>query len=126
MYQLACEEYKELGSILIQEEFQFIIENGLSVGFLSSDQEKKKGNKKILGECSLVPERWKVFCPYDFVITIYEPNCFGLSDRQMRILFRHELMHVGINEKGKPYVVPHDVEDFFKIINEVGINWAEI
>jgi hypothetical protein len=127
MYSLGNEEYKELLSDLIQEEFQLILDNGISVGILASDQEKKKGPyRKILGECTLVPEKWKAYCPHDFVITIYEPNCAGLSDEQLRTLMRHELMHIGITEKGKPYVVPHDVEDFYKIINEKGIHWAEI
>lgn len=125
MYYLANDEYKELASEIIQEEFTHILEAGFSVGFLCSDQEKKKGYKRTLGDCAIVPERWKPFIPYDFVITIYEPNCVGLSDDQLRTLFRHELMHVGINEKGKPFVAPHDIEDFWKIIEEKGLHWAE-
>ena len=125
MYAIANDEYKELASQLIGEEFPLIINNGISVGIMVSDQEKKKGYKRTLGECSIVPEKWKPFCPFDFLITIYEPNCVGLSQRQLTILMRHELMHIGINEKGKPYVVPHDVEDFYSIIEKEGIHWAE-
>lgn len=124
-YAIANEDIRDVASRLIEEEFQNILENEISVGFIASDQCKKKGPDHIIfGECSLVPEKWKVFCPFDFLITIYEPNCVGFSDDQMKTLLLHELLHIGINEKGKLYVKPHDVEEFNRIISEKGLHWA--
>lgn len=125
-YALGNDELKDLMAELLEEEFSNILEAGFSVGVMSCDKEKKIGSyKKVLGDCAIVPERWKPFCPYDFVITIYEANCCGLSERQMRTLMRHELMHVGINEKGKPFIRPHDIEEFWDIIEKEGLHWAD-
>lgn len=126
-YTLANEYYKDLMSdLLATEEFNYILQAGFSVVVLASDKEKKAGSsKKVLGDCGIVPEKWKPFCPYDFAITIYEPNCCGLSEQQMRTVMRHEMLHVGINEKGKPFVRPHDIEDFWEIIESEGLHWAE-
>ena len=53
---------------------------------------------------------------------VYEPNVVGFSEKQMETLLRHELHHVGIDfEKDETgfYVVPHDVEEFWDIIDDV-------
>ncbi len=52
---------------------------------------------------------WRIL---DFFIVVYEPNIEYFTDRQIEILLRHELHHVGIDFDGnenKYYIVPHDV-----------------
>jgi hypothetical protein len=121
-------QYDEWADEIIKEKRQDIIDAGISVGFISSTKEKKHGRiKLVLGECRKVQEIEKLYCPHDFLIIIYELNCEGLTDEQMKILLWHELEHIGIDpETGEFYVKPHDVEEFDDIINAHGLHWQEV
>lgn len=125
------EELSRLGEEVIQKEksLAWIKEAGVKICFLYSDKEKKKGGRVVLGDCRLVREPWSVFCPYDFLITVYEPNTAGLDEQRIHILLFHELLHVGISEKDDEPVYrtnPHDVEDFREIIERYGMDWPEV
>lgn len=123
-------EYAELGWEVIREHDDLAwIANGPTVGYLASDHAKKSQGKMVLGECRLVKDIYKDFVPYDFLITIFEPNTEGLTREQMKILMYHELLHVGVDDKtGDPKykVVPHDIEDFRRVIDRYGIDWAVV
>ena len=121
-------KYKRIGSRLIEEleEFDYIKDSPVRIVFLTSDELKKKQNKLVLGECIKVNKNYQWCCKYDFMIVVYEPNCFEFTKEQYEILIRHELHHVGINQDGNEpsyFVVPHDVEEFWDIINENGLDW---
>lgn len=118
-------EYDEIAEEIIKEKRKDILALGISVGFITSTKEKKHGRTKlVLGECKKVSEIERVFCPYDFLIIIYEVNCAGLTADQMKILIWHELNHIGVDPKnGEFFVKPHDVEEFDDIINAHGIHW---
>ena len=97
------------------------------IAYLSSDLEKKSNRKVVYAQCEKVPDRFKWSVPFDFTITVFEPNVERFTDEQMRILLFHELLHVGIDLDGNEeqyYIVPHDIEDFRKIINEYGLDWS--
>lgn len=124
------DEYASLAEDVINsiEELMWIKETDVRIAFLSSDFEKKTGGgrKLVLADCKKVEDIYKPLCPYDFIITVYEPNCEELDDEQMKILMWHELKHVGVDEKDgelKYVVVPHDVEEFRSIIDAVGLDW---
>lgn len=122
--------YEETAIRLINElpEFEDIRESDVLIAFLSSEKEKKKSHKYILGECIKVEDNYKWICPYDFMIVIYEPNITGLNDTQVETLIRHELHHIGIEyaDTGlRYYIVPHDIEEFYEIINDCGIDWSK-
>lgn len=122
------DEYAALAAEVIEahEDLHWIREQA-SIGYLSSDQEKKKSGMEVLGECILVKELYRVFCPYDFLIVIYEANTAGMSQEQLKILLYHELLHVGMKESEEEpeYVVnPHDVEDFRIVLESYGLDWA--
>lgn len=122
--------YKRIGEKLINKrsEFEYIKDNDVRIAFLASDKEKKTNRKIIYADCKKVSEEYKWTCPFDFMITVYEPNCLDLSRKQMEILIMHELHHVGIDTEGiEPtfYVVPHDVEEFDTIIERFGLHWEE-
>lgn len=86
--------YSEWAEQIIKDKRPDILDAGISVGFISSDKQKKHGRiKLVLGECKKVDELHKLFCPYDFLIIIYDRNCEGLTDEQMQILIWHELNH---------------------------------
>lgn len=117
--------YAEWAEPIIRAKRPDILSLGISVGFIASTKEKKHGRTKlVLGECKKVSELERVFCPYDFLIIIYEVNCAGLTADQMKILIWHELNHIGVDPKnGEFFVKPHDVEEFDDIINAHGIHW---
>ena len=107
-------------------DLEYLKDSGVRFTVLSSDQEKIKDRKKVLGECEKVPEKYKWKMPYDFLIYIYEPNCDGLSEKQREILLIHELRHIGVDLEGKEpryYVCPHDIEEFWSIIDDFGLDW---
>lgn len=118
--------YALMSEDIIREKRPDILACGISVGFISCEKAKMQNKvKKVLGECKKMTPLEKLFCPFDFLIIIYEPNCEGLNGDQMRTLLWHELNHVGIDEDGEPFIVPHDVEEFNDIIYEKGLYWTD-
>lgn len=123
------EEYTKIGQELITTEpaLEELNEYGLTIIFLASDHEKKKGDKLVFGQCEKVSEKYKWGIPCDFTITVFEPNVEGFTDEQIKILLFHELLHIGFSEKsGEPYVKAHDLEDFKVIIDRYGTHWSEV
>lgn len=121
-------KYRLVGEKLIRtlEEFECIKNSDVKIAYLSSEQEKKKGMQVVYADCNLVQKKYKWCCKYDFFIVVYEPNVSYFNDEQITTLIRHELHHVGIDYGGKEisyYVVPHDVEEFWDIINDKGLRW---
>ena len=106
------------------EHMELLKDIPVRIAFQYSDKEKKSKNKSIFAECDKVNEKYSLFCPYDFLITFYEPNTAFLSDKAFELLMYHELRHIGINEKGF-YIIPHSVEDFKDIIKKYGIDWID-
>ena len=124
------EPYAELGMKVIENErsLRWIAEADVRIGFLRSFKEKKSSGKIVHGECIKVKELYEPFCPYDFLIVLYEPNICDLNERQMYALMHHELLHVGISEDMngnlKYQIIPHDIEDFDEIISRYGRHWS--
>ena len=111
------------------DEFAELKESGVRIAYLTSDEPKKKDHKIIFAECCKVDKKYFWCCPYDFFIVVYEPHVIDFTEKQLEILIRHELHHVGIDYSGeqiKFYIVPHDVEEFWDIIREHGLHWSEI
>lgn len=113
-----CEAYEKLGKQLITELFPQL--KDVRIAWLESDKAKKAKGKIIFAECAKVPEKLEWCCPYDFTITVYEPNARHMTEEQLRILLEHEIMHIGKDKT----IVPHDAEDFRGIIEKYGIDWA--
>ena len=123
------DEYAEIAHKLIVSlpEFADLAESDVSIAYLSSNKEKRTKNKMIFGECVKVEPMYKWCCPYDFMIIIYEPNVSQFIYQQIETLIRHELHHIGIeySDTGlKYYIVPHDIEEFWEIINDNGLDWS--
>lgn len=124
-------KYRLIANRLIRTlpEFKAIRDTGVKIAYLASDEEKKKNRKIVFADCNLVSRRYKWCCEYDFFIVVYEPNVEFLSDQQIKTLLRHELHHVGIDfdsDENQYYLVPHDVEEFWDIINDCGLRWCEM
>lgn len=125
-----CEEYEKLAAAVIEavEELHFIKELEIKIGYVKSYEAKTNKGRTIMADCRLVKPIYQCFIPYDFIITVYEPNVIELTPNQMKALMWHELRHVGINEMTLALtykVVPHEVEDFYSIIERLGMRWSE-
>lgn len=124
------ERYAGVGADLIASEpsLGHIKGSGAAIAFLSSDAERKSRGRPVLGTCERVPAKWSWAVPFDFAITVFEPNVVGLTDGQIRTLLLHVLMHVGVDQDkdgNEVYrVVPHDVEDFRAVLERFGIDWS--
>ena len=123
------DDYARIGAELIQAEksLNWIRETEVSIGFMSSNKAKVSNGKTVFGQCERVPDRYKAFIPYDFLITVYEPNVIDFTSQQIRILLHHELLHCGVTMNAEPTykVVPPDVEEFNEIIDRYGLDWSE-
>ena len=126
------EEYAEIAARIIEEEDELtdVANSHATIVYLSSDKAKKGKDKIIHAECEKIADKNKWAIPCDFTITVYEPNCVGFTEEQMRILLFHELLHVGIEfkEDGTEsyYVRPHDYEDFKIITDRYGTEWSRV
>ena len=121
------DEYTAIAEEIIKEPDFDEIRDYASFVVLSSEEEKTKNKQVVYGECKLVQKLYKLFCPYDFLIIIYDVNAASFSPEQMRILIEHELRHMGYDLEGNeptPYIVPHDYEEFKQIMDKYGIDWA--
>ena len=125
------EEYGRIGAKLIANEpsLEGLRESSARIAYLSSDAEKKSGGQWVHAECEKVPAKWQWAAPYDFIVTVYEPNTAHLSPEQLRILLHHELLHAEAVKKedgGESYRIrPHDVGEFAEIIELYGLGWDE-
>lgn len=125
------EEYTKKGYDLLNthKELEAISTYGVQIAFLSSNKAKKSNGKVVFADCTKVSDRYKWTCPFDYMITVYEPNVaeYKFTEEQMDILLWHEMLHIGIDESSKNgpklYVKPHDIEDFRMIIEAAGLDW---
>lgn len=126
------EHYSEIAKEIIETEEALIdIRNSsATIVYLSSEHKKKSGNKLVYGQCEKVADKYKWGIPADFTITVFEPNCEGMTEEQIKMLLFHELLHVGIefNADGTENysIKPHDLEDFKLIIDRFGTDWSKV
>jgi predicted metallopeptidase len=121
-----ADDIRELAEKLIikKPELNFINEFGITIGYARAYEGKKSKGRATFADCRKLNGSYLAYLPYDFLITVYDPNMAILSDNQQKIVVYHELRHIGINQHGL-YVVPHDIEDFESILREYGLNWSE-
>lgn len=120
------EHYAEIGAELIKKKPLLRKIEDTSIVYLSSTLKKRSADKIIKAQCEKISEKYKWSIPCDFTITVFEPNCIGMSEKQMEILIYHELLHIKIDEDGNYSVRPHDLEDFRVIIDEYGVDWDKV
>ena len=107
-----CEEFKHL--------------KDATIIYLESEHQKKSRRREVFGLCEKVQDKNKWAIPADFTITFYKPHMELLSEWQQEIVVYHELLHVGFNGEDEPMsIVPHDIEDFRKVIDMFGSHWDE-
>ena len=123
------ERWREIAEGLVEREprLAHVAGSEARIAYLSSDAEKKSRGRPVYGTCEKVPAKWQWSRPYDFAITVFEPNVAGLDERRLERLIYHELLHIGIDLDGEGRerysVVPHDVEDFREMVERFGVDW---
>ena len=126
------EHYAEIGADLIatEESLVDIANSSVTIIYLSSTHKKTANGKTTKAECEKVSEKYKWGIPCDYTITVFEPNCEGMTEDQIRILLFHELLHIKIEFKDdgtESYGInPHDLEDFKEIIDRFGTDWSRV
>ena len=99
-----------------------------AIAYYESTKVKTHDGRTTLADCKKVDEFYKPFCPYDYIITVYDKPTQGLSEKQMAIHMEHELMHIDYapGDIDTPPVIkirPHDAQEFRRIIEKYGIVW---
>lgn len=122
--------YEELAEMVIDAipELQFIKELEIKVGYVLSYERKINKGYPVYADCQKVKAAHQCFIPYDFLITVYEPNVQEFTRQQLSVLMWHELKHIGINERTLQLtyqLLPHEVEDFHSILDRMGTRWSE-
>lgn len=126
------EHYAEIGADLIatEESLVDIANSSATIIYLSSTHKKTANGKVTKAECEKVSEKYKWGIPCDYTITVFEPNIEGMTEKQIRILLFHELLHIKIEFKDdgtESYGTnPHDLEDFKEIIDRFGTDWSRV
>ena len=126
MIAIKSNELRYLARKVIKEhdDLHWIQQTHVHIGYAEADYAKKKVDKLVFADTRKVPDLYRAFIPYDFIITFYAPNVMLLTDEQQEILMYHELLHIGLKANGELYVVPHDVEEFDRIIDRYGLHWV--
>ena len=121
--------YAEIGAELIGDEdaLAHLAASSARIAYLSSSHAKRHSGKAVFGECEKVPEKYKWGLPFDFVVTVFEPNVEGFGEAQMRTLIFHELLHAGVShdkDGNERYsIVPHDYGEFREVYERCGLDW---
>lgn len=123
------EEYAEIAQEVIDshDDLNWLKVADVRIDYISCLKQKKASGMDVFGECRLVKDIEKLYCPYDFLIIIYEKAIEHFSLDQLKILIYHELLHIDVDDKdGEPKysVNPHDVQDFRAVIDKYGLEWA--
>lgn len=126
------EEWAKIGQDVINvlpELFGHLIELGVDIGYVTSEEAPERNGKKKCAECiALKKAEQKQFYPHDYLIKVYEPNVAYMNDMQKAILMEHELLHINASQDDKGElklgIRPHDIEDFASIIDKYGHDWA--
>ena len=85
-------------------------------------------SKTVLGRCILPSKELAYFGDFDYLVEISKKTWDKFEEKERKILLWHELLHiyVDINEQDNEKcfkLIQHDVQDFYHIIKEHGIDW---
>lgn len=122
---------KALAEALIEKmpEFEKIRESAPAIAYLEADKKKHSHGEAVYGDCEKVKPKMREFMAYDYIITVYTPNCEALTVNQWKLLLYHELLHIDCerSESGELLcrIRPHNIQDFHEITDRFGTYWDE-
>ena len=97
--------------------------DGFKIAVLRRDVAARRGGKVILATASRPSKKLAPLLDeeYSFVITIASDEWEMIDEKQRDALIDHELCHCRKDDKGKPKLVSHDIEEFACIIRRHGM-----
>jgi len=131
--------YEEVDNSVV-EVFKKVLEDRfpsyswLNFKLVFDNNRRTKGGKLIMASIELASPKIKFFSSddeaiegYDYVLFLDTKTWELASDKDKERLISHELRHVFIDEKGKPKIVGHEIEDFYAEIklNEDDPEWGK-
>lgn len=99
----------------------------------NTEDERKKNNSIVYAQISKMPGKWKDIIyqttrrHFGYMLEIFKENTRLMSKEQIIALIYHELKHIQLvpsKDGPKIDIVRHDVEDWFNIVEKLGVNWA--
>lgn len=123
MYSLN-QKFDEVINQVIKKNKEFSHLANVTIKSIVSEKPKTKGGKTVYASTEKVNDKFKYLTDIDFIITFY-PIAESLTPEKLEILVFHELLHIGYDPaEEKRFIVPHDVEDFAKVIDKFGVDWV--
>lgn len=129
-----AEFYRPIAEALKEKfsELQYVpVDNILFIENL--EDKRKKNNAVIYAQISKMPGKWEDIiyqitdkC-FGYVLEIFKENILHMSREQIIALIYHEMKHVQLVTAGqgpKIDIVRHDVEDWFNMVEKLGVGWA--
>ena len=107
---------------LIQDHHRSLVD--ARIGILFRDEAPKSRGRRTLGKAQKVADNWKPLLKQDLDFIIWlAADVWNdeLSEDQKRALLDHELHHCYLDEKLRPRLRGHDVEEFLTIIHRHGL-----
>jgi len=119
-----AKDLREVGDALIErhEELAHLME--MNVVFYWKRTGGASGGNPVMGKCRKVSGDLKAFAPgADFLVWLAADHCRNeqVTDHQVRAYVFHELLHAGVNEKGRPVMRNHDWTGFDAELREFGL-----
>ena len=114
----------QLVEFLARRDFPALEECRIKV--FACKKEKKSRGMQVYADTEKLSDKLSALTGIDFIITFYD-GWAELSKKALEILCIHELHHVGFRVKSdgtvEKKIIPHDVQDFFSVIEAFGLDW---
>ncbi|GAB6170583.1 hypothetical protein JCM15765_00610 [Paradesulfitobacterium aromaticivorans] len=130
------EDYRPIAKALVEKFWELQYVPVANILFIENMEDKrKKNNATVYAQISKMPGKWEEIIfqitkrHFEYVLEIFKENTSLMSRQQIVALIYHELKHIQLvkSEHGpKIDIVSHDVEDWFNMVEKLGVNWASM
>jgi hypothetical protein len=91
----------------------------LNLCFVFRKEPQRNKGHQVLGQVSKVPDKYKPFMEFDFMIWLARDAFEMMDSRSREAIIDHELCHIQLRS-GSYTLVGHDFEEFYEIIQRHG------
>lgn len=92
--------------------------NLLGLVYLSSEKPVK-----AMATVFRVADQYGPMLDYKFILRVHIEAFAALPIGKQNMVLYHELLHIRKNDRGNYYLADHDVKDFKRLLNCVGLDW---
>jgi len=99
----------------------------------NTEDKRKKNNSTVYAQISKMPGKWEEIIYqvtgkyFEYMLEVFKENTISMSREQIVALIYHELKHIQLvqtKDGPKIDIVSHDVEDWFNMVEKLGVSWA--